>query len=245
MTEDISLFSGLAVKKVLEESVLPELDAGSGTRVRCTFEPTKTLQQLIAGGARTDVFLGVVDAVQQLARDGVLDGSRLQPLVRSGIGIAVAHDASAPSIGTVEELVEVLRGARSVAYSRTGASGAHFAALLDRLDIAEEINERATICAGGFTGEALLDGRADVAVQQVVELASVDGVQVVGPLPPEAQHYVELWAAARPDAPEPALRLLDLLSSPLAVRAYEDAGMISIVDQPQDTDRVSGSGGQA
>src|SRR5699024_151561 len=126
----VSLFSGLAVKDILEESVLPAFRAESGVEVEATYEPTKVLSALIADGARPEVMLGVGAALQQLATDGILDVDTISPLVRSGIGVAVPPEATAPSIGTLEELIEAIRQARSVAYSRTGASGAHFADLL-------------------------------------------------------------------------------------------------------------------
>lgn len=221
----VTLFSGLAVKDILEESVLPAFRADSGIEVEATYEPTKVLGALITDGARPDVMLGVGAAVQQLAAAGVLGSDTVSPLVRSGIGVAVPPEATPPNIGTVEELIEAIRQARSVAYSRTGASGAHFAGLLDRLGIADEVNKRACILEKGFTAETLLDGRADLAVQQIIELASVPGVQIVGPLPADAQHYVELSVGAAPHAADPVLALLHHLSSPQATRAYEVAGL--------------------
>ena len=50
------------------------------------------------------------------------------------------------------------------------------------MGIAAEINARATSSAG-FTAERLVDGEADIAVQQLSELKQVAGVEVVGPLP--------------------------------------------------------------
>lgn len=229
MSDMVTLFSGLAVKGVLEATVLPAFTEETGIEVHPTYEPTKVLERLVSEGARPDVFLGVATAVQQLAAAGVLEKGNLQPLVRSGIGLGVAPGGSGPRIGTVDELVDALRSARSVAYSRTGASGVYFAGLLDRLGIADEVNERATVLAGGFTGEALLDGRADLAVQQVIELKAVEGVHVVGPLPDEVQQHVELWAGAATGALAAAQRLLTFLTSPAAVRAYGEVGLDPVV----------------
>ena len=80
-----------------------------------------------------------------------------------------------------------LLGARSVAYSRIGASGILFAQLIERLGIAAEINARAMIIPQGFTAERLVSGEADLAVQQISELKQVGGIEVVGPIPHELQ----------------------------------------------------------
>lgn len=228
----VSLFSGLALKDVLEESVLPAFTREHDYDVHTTFEPTKVLAEHIAQGARPDVMVGVGSALEQLAADGVLEPTSLSPMVRSGIGLAVHGKAAVPPVDTIDELVSVLCGARSVAYSRTGASGEHFASLIDRLGIAEEVNQRATILDSGFTGEALVDGRADVAVQQTVELAAVAGVRIVGPLPADAQHFIDLWAGVGRASHQPtvARRLFEFLLSSIAAEAYRAAGLQTTVD---------------
>ena len=222
----LSLFSGLALKDVLEDSVLPMFHREHGHEVTATYEPTKVLADLVSAGQRPDVFIGVVGTVRQMADDGVLGD--VEPLVLSGIGVAVPADHPRPRIDTVEHLVHTITSARSVAYSRTGASGAHFADLLERLGIAEEVNARAYIMPKGFTGEALLDGRADLAVQQIIELASVEGIQIVGPLPDEAQHHVEGWVGlGSHTGAEPAARaVFDVLRSAPVVSVYQDAGLL-------------------
>jgi molybdate transport system substrate-binding protein len=81
---------------------------------------------------------------------------------RTGMGIAVRAGAAKPDISTVLAFKRSLLHARSVAYSRTGASGIYFAALIERLGIAEAINVHATIIEKGLTAEALLSHRLEV-----------------------------------------------------------------------------------
>jgi ABC-type molybdate transport system substrate-binding protein len=224
----VRLFSGLAVKDILEDVVLPPFLSETGIEVERTYEPTSMLLRLIDEGAQPDVILGVHASVTDLAHDGTVDADSVRPLVRSGIGVAVPPDAPLPAITTIDEFVATLQGARSVAYSATGASGVHFAALLEQLDIAADVNARACILPKGFTAEALLDGRADLAIQQVIELAAVPGVRIVGPLPAGAQHYVELSIAAAAQATPATHALLAHLSSPFAREAYTAAGLDAV-----------------
>lgn len=76
-----------------------------------------------------------------------------------------------------------LERARSVEHSCSGASGVHFAELLLALVIYDEVNSRATIVEGGFTARAGVDGRADMAIEQLSELRFIPKVQIVGPSP--------------------------------------------------------------
>ncbi|WP_460795904.1 substrate-binding domain-containing protein [Microbacterium sp. GXF0217] len=221
----ITLHSTLAVKKALDESILESFTTETGIEVDGVFDPTNVLLQRIENGERPDLMIGVSHQLDPLG--AVLDLDSRTAIARVGVGIAVDPSCVIPDIHTVDALVVALRSARSVAYSRTGASGVYFARLLEELGIASEVNAQATIVEKGFTALAVIDGRADLAVQQLSELLFVPEATVVGPLPEPVQHYTEFSAAigaALPD-PAPARALLDALSSPRAGRAYAATGL--------------------
>lgn len=223
----VSLFSTLAVKGALDV-LLPEFEAASGVRVEATFRPTTLLMQEIEQGARPDVVVAVAESIDELVQAGVLAAASRATVATAGIGVAVARGAAAPDISTVAALVATLTGARSVAYSRAGASGRYFAQLIEELGISEAVNSRATVIPSGFTTEAVVDGRADVAVQMLSELSpAVPAVTIVGPLPLAVQRdtvfAVALGCAA---AEEPsAAGLLAALTSVAAGEAYGRAGL--------------------
>ena len=105
----------------------------------------------------------------------------------SFVGIAVKAGAPKPDISSLATFKAALLAARSVAYSKIGASGLFFAGLIERLGIAAEVNAKAVIVPSGFTAERLTSGEADLAVQQISELMVVPGIEVVGLLPAEIQ----------------------------------------------------------
>jgi molybdate transport system substrate-binding protein len=120
-----------------------------------------------------------------------------------------------------------LLAARSVAYSRLGASGILFAQLIERLGIASEINARAVIIPQGFTAERLVTGEADLAVQQISELKQVGGIEVVGPIPYELQTPA-VFSAGRMAASNEAAqadRLLRYLASPEVAPVLRESGL--------------------
>jgi len=122
----------------------------------------------------------------------------------------------------MDTFVQTLLNARSVAYSVTGASGIYFAELLNRLRIADEINAKATIIEKGFIANAVVDGRADVGIQQLSELLFVPGAQIAGPFPAEVQQYTEFSAALALEAVEnaEARAFIEFLTSAKANEAY-------------------------
>ncbi|MBY0339070.1 MAG: substrate-binding domain-containing protein [Acetobacteraceae bacterium] len=186
------------------------------------FEPTARLLARIEAGERADVAVLTDAGVEALADRGVLVPATRRDLAVSRIGLAVPKGAPHPRIGTVEELRETLLAAPSLVYSRAGASGIFFAELIERLGIAEAVNAKATVIPQGFTAEVAARGEAALAIQQVSELMAVEGIEVVGPFPPEANTSAvftgALFARAAPEA-APFLDWLARAMTPEALRA--------------------------
>ena len=164
-----------------------QFEAATGIRIDAEFAPTVGLLPRLRGGEAADLVILTREGLDELADEGRLIASTRTDLARSFVGLAVQAGTKHPDIGTVGALRMALLAARSVAYSRIGASGIYFAQLIEQLGIAAEINAKATIVASGFTAERLLSGEADLAIQQISELKQVDGIEVVGAIPPELQ----------------------------------------------------------
>lgn len=191
----VLLMSALAVKEPLG-TLLREAPTTRDLAIEAAYEPTAVIERAIAEGARPDIVVCTTPAMERLVAQGVIDAATVRVLAESSIGVAVAPGAPAVALGTVEDLVATLLEARAVAYSRTGASGQSFARLIERLGIAEQVNARAVVIEKGFVAETLLDGRAELAIQQLSELATVPGVEIVGPLPEGAQDRIVLAIGA-------------------------------------------------
>lgn len=219
----ITLFSALAVRKALDDELLDDFTKETGTTVERVFDPTVALLRRIEASEHFDVLVSVAKAFDGLGEAGIVDPASRVLIAQSGVGVAVVPDQEpVPDISTREAFIATLLTARSVAYSRTGASGIYFAELIQRLGIADAVNARATVIEKGFIAEALVDGRADIAVQQMSELLFVPDVSIVGPLPAELQRYTRFAAGLGADAVNnPSARaLLDCLSGARAEAAY-------------------------
>lgn len=222
MSATLTLFSGLAVRKAFDDELIPAFEAQSTHRIRPVFDPTVQLIRRIDAGERFDVLIGATGSfADPILADAVIAES-ITPFVRTGLGIGTAPGARSSDISTVEALTQTLLDARSVAYSRTGQSGIYFVELVERLGIADEVLARATVLEKGFTATALMDGRADLAVQQVSELMFIPETQLLGFLPDGAQHYTDFAAAiARESTVADAAReFVRYISRPAAAEAY-------------------------
>lgn len=225
--DTLTLFCAIALRGAISDSILPTFTQGTGTVVDARFAPTSTLIQEATAGAYFDVIIGIDASLTALSATRTIDAETLTPLAKTGIGIAVAPDADIPNISTIQELTNVLTAARSVAYSRNSPSGIYFARLLQDLGIAQQVNKNATIIEQGFTAAALLDGRADLALQQLSELILDPEAKIAGPLPSDVQHYTAFSAgvATRTKNSTGSSSLLTFLGSKLAHAAYSHAGL--------------------
>ncbi len=189
----IRLLSTLALSGVLDV-LLPRLAAGL-LPVELQLAPTNVLLARIAAGTQGDIAILTDAAVDALSASGTLDGASRVALARSHVGLAVREGAMRPDISSAAAVAAALSGARSVALSRTGASGVFMTGLLVRLGIADKVNRKATVIPGGLTGERVVSGEADLAVQRVSELMAVPGLDILGRLPPEIEE-VSVFTAA-------------------------------------------------
>jgi molybdate transport system substrate-binding protein len=189
--------------------------------------PTLGLLDRLRDGEAADVVILTREGLDGLAAKGTVVADSRVDLARSFVGIAVKAGAEHPDIATEAALRATLLGARSVAYSRIGASGIFFAQLIERMGIASEINARATITPSGFTAERLLTGEAELAVQQISELKQVAGVEVVGPIPLDLQSPA-VFSAGRLAASKRVVQsdaLLKYLASPEVAPMLRESGL--------------------
>jgi molybdate transport system substrate-binding protein len=199
----VRLLSTLGLKGAVL-ALAAQFEATRGIRIDADFAPTLALLPRLRGGEAADLAILTREGLDDLAREGLVVAESRTDLARSYVGLAVKAGAPHPDIATAATLRTALLAARSVAYSRLGASGIMFAQLLERLGIAGEINVKATIIPSGFTAERLLSGEADLAVQQISELRQVSGIDVVGPIPLDLQTPAMFSAGRLVGAKQPA-----------------------------------------
>ncbi len=222
----IRLMSTLAMSGVLD-ALLPRLPAGLPP-VETQLAPTNVLLDRIAAGARGDIAILTDAAVDALAASGTLNGASRVALARSHVGLAVRQGAMRPDISSAAAVAAALSSARSVALSRTGASGVFMDGLLVRLGIADEVNRKATVIPSGLTGERVMSGEADLAVQQLSELMAVPGLDILGRLPPEIEGVSVFTAALFTGAAPGAGDVVAALRASTAL--MREKGLAPVVD---------------
>jgi molybdate transport system substrate-binding protein len=210
----IEVLSTLALRGVLLE-VAADFRTRTGLAVAAGYQSTNAQLLAISQGATADVAIVTRAAIDQLVGEGKIVAGSVADIAQSGVGLAVPAGAPKPDIATVEAFRHTLLAAKSIAFSRIGASGLHFGEVIERLGIAAEVRRKAII-GDSYVGEIAARGEAELAVQQVSELMPVSGIDIVGPLPGDLQKIsvfsAGIFTAAR--NPAGAAKLVAYLALP-------------------------------
>jgi len=226
MENSVRLLSTLALAGAVR-ALAARYQAVSGARIDADFAPTVRLLERLKEGESANVLILTQEGLAGLVSAGSVVAESCVDLARSWVGLAVKAGQPHPDISTEATLRSTLLAARSVAYSRLGASGIFFAQLIAKMDIADAINARATVVPLGFTAERIATGEADIAIQQLSELKQVKGIEIVGSLPLHLQTPA-VFSAGRMAASKnvaPSDLLLKFLSSAEATPALVESGL--------------------
>ncbi|MFC7738159.1 molybdate ABC transporter substrate-binding protein [Roseomonas sp. GCM10028921] len=223
----LRLMCALVVREAFDRTIVPAYEAEADYQTAIEWAPTTVIMKKIAAGGRADALVIIRDSMDKLVEQGLVDPATRFEVVDSRVGIAVPKGALHPDISTPEAFIRALLDARSVAYSKAGASGIYFEAMMAKLGIADAIHAKATVIPAGFTAEKLTSGEADIAVQQLSELLVVPGIEIVGPFPEALQNVTHFSAAIMRGAVnrDGAERFLAMLTDERAVAAYHASGL--------------------
>lgn len=227
MTSALRVISSMATKSLLADLVALHAQASPGAEVNVESVGGVDAAKRVQAGEAFDAVALAANAIDKLIADGhVLAGSRVD-LVHSGVAVAVRAGAAQPDISNEAALKAAVLAARTLGYS-TGPSGVQLAKLFERWGIAEQIADRIVTAPPGVpVGALVAQGAVELGFQQLSELMNLEGITLLGPLPPEVQITTTFSAgiAATSTRPEAARELLDFLASSATAEAKRRNGM--------------------
>lgn len=181
----------------------------------------------VAAGEAFDLVILASDAIDKLIASGHAVAGTKVDLVHSGVSVAVRAGVPVPDIGSEDAVRRAVLAAPTIGYS-TGPSGVQLGKLFERWGIADQVAAKLVQAKPGVpVGTLVAQGEVALGFQQLSELLNVEGITLVGPLPPAIQ-IVTTFSAARcatSTQPDAVSALFAFLSSHHAADAKRRHGM--------------------
>jgi molybdate transport system substrate-binding protein len=222
----VSAISSMATKPVLTD-LARDFEARTGLAVALESIGGVEAARRVQAGEAFDVVALSRDAIEKLAATGHVQAGTVMDLAHSSVAVAVRAGAPRPDIGDEDAVRRTVLAAHTIGTS-TGPSGVALARLFERWGITPEIRDQLVTPPPGVpVGSFVASGRVEVGFQQLSELAHLEGIDVLGPLPPPIQIVTTFAAAVGTAArqPEAARALIAFLASPAAAEAKRCHGM--------------------
>jgi molybdate transport system substrate-binding protein len=226
---EIKVLSASALKIIVTE-LSQQFTRESGHVVSLEFATAGAVERRVLAGEAADVIVATDVQMKGIADKGL---TARPPVViaRVGVGIAVKEGAPKPDIASADTLRQSLLAAKSITYpdpAKGGASGIHFATVIDKLSIAEPVRAKSILGANpDFVCVAVANGEAEMCVHQISEIIPVKGVSLVGPLPKDVQKVTTfaIAASAKAASPDAAAAFAEFLAQPSLKPKFAAAGL--------------------
>lgn len=215
------------VKAVIDE-LKPQAEKAIGRPLMIEFGTSSAVKKQIEGGEAFDVAILTSDVIGDLAKAGKIAAGTQTEIARCGIGIGVRKGAAKPDIKTVDALKKSLLASKSITYAQDGASAAYIVQMEDKLGIASQMKSKTILEQGSVRSNArVADGSAGMVLTLVSEILPAPGVDLVGPLPAEVQHYVNFAEGIGPNSKnvDAGKALMKFFASPAVAPTLKAKGM--------------------
>jgi molybdate transport system substrate-binding protein len=208
-----------------------EFARATGHKLDLNFGTAGALTERLKAGETADLVILSASAIETLEKTGMFVPGSRKDLGRTVTGVVIKDGAPLPDISTPEAFKQALLKARTVSYTDPkagGSSGTAFAAMLEKLGIADAVNKKAVLGKRGHEVATLVaEGKAEIGTTFISEVLPIKGAKVVGPLPGDL-HNANTYTAAIPvssPARDAAAALLRALTDPATTGRWTAAGL--------------------
>jgi molybdate transport system substrate-binding protein len=227
---EIKVLSAGNMTSILKD-VTGEFERATGHKVVVEYGSVVLMRRRIQGGEVADLTINERPILEDLAKQGRIAPGGIVDVARSPFGVAVRAGAPKPDISTADALKRTLLAAESIAQPNpaNGAQdGMYFDDLIAKLGIADQIKPKIKLTQGGDAAAQLVaSGGAQIGVAQRRNFFTLNGVQLLEPLPdiPGIKFLMAAGLVANAREPAAAAAFAKFLSSAAVAPAIKAGGM--------------------
>jgi molybdate transport system substrate-binding protein len=224
---DLRVFTSDGFKPALE-ALIPQIERAIGCKISPEFDASKVLQQKIESGESFDVAILSSNVIDDLAKEGKVQGDSRTGLGRAGMGVGIRKGAPKPDVSTPEAIKQTLLNAKSIAFNRDGASAVHINEMVEHLGIADKVKPKFMLEVGaGQPQKDVVAGKAEMVITLIPEINDFKGLELAGPVPGNLQSYNDFSAgvAANSKSMAGSKALIKFLASPAAAATLRAKGV--------------------
>jgi molybdate transport system substrate-binding protein len=174
--------SSMATKAILAD-LTQAYAAQTGVSVQIESVGGVDAAKRVQAGEAFDMVLLASDAIDRLIASGHVQPDSRCDWVRCPVAVAVQAGAAKPDLSNEAAVKAAVLASPTLSYS-TGPSGVYLEKLFARWGIADEVKARIVVPPPGTpVGALVASGQATLGFQQLSELISLPGIEVLGTLP--------------------------------------------------------------
>jgi molybdate transport system substrate-binding protein len=229
LCSDLRVLSGSGVQPVMNE-IIPQFERTSGHRVSIVYGTVGEMADRVQKGELADMVIASGPQIESLEKLGKVAAGTRTDLAKTGVGLFVRKGASKPDISSVEAFKRIMLASKSIGWNDPAAGAPvsiYMLGAFERMGIANEMKAKTTAFRQRSERfEAVARGDIEIGFNQISEIVAASGIDFLGPLPAEIQHYTPFTAGivASSANQEAARALLAFVASPAAMAIMHSRG---------------------
>lgn len=185
----LTILSGGAAHGLVT-ALAPQFKSATGADIDATFGAVGAMRDKLIAGAPADMVILTAALIAALTQSRHVAAGSAADLGTVATGIAVRRGDPAPAVHDADTLRTALRAADAIYFPdpKLATAGIHFAKVLERLGIADEVAPRLRPHPNGKAAMAALaasHGGSPIGCTQVTEILGTPGATLVADLPAE------------------------------------------------------------
>lgn len=211
MESRLRIFVPAAVRALMEK-LAPRLEVAARRMLVQVVDLNPRIPERIAAGEPFEIGMTNPQYVTALIASGHVDGASHRPFGRVPLAICRKAGTEEAVLTGAEEIVAMLRSAKSIGYTSSGTSGRIYVQAIDRLGLSRSITPKSRPMGSGEPVASVAAGEAELAIAPLTTIISNPGVVPAAIFPDELGTNIDISIFLSASPKDGADSVLELLS---------------------------------